>query len=69
MPMAIVRCGDRYGAVRSGQEYQTRYWSSDGLISPEQLIEQLLLQGAHQQDVGDLLAELDADPQRFCAIM
>jgi len=69
MPMANIRCGDRCGAVRSGQDYQTRYWSSDGLISREQLIEQLLLQGAHQQDIGDLLNELDADPQRFCAVM
>jgi hypothetical protein len=69
MPMAIVRCGDKYGAVRSGQNYQPHYWSSDGLISREQLIQELLSQGAHQQDIGDLLDELDADPRRFCAIM
>ena len=61
MPMAIVKRGNRYGAVRAGEEYTIPYWSTDGFVSREQLIKELLSQGAHQQDIGDLLDELDRD--------
>lgn len=69
MTMVIIRQENRYGAIRTTPHPNYSYWSSDGFLPQEELIRVLLAQGAHQQDIGDLLDELDRDPKKFCVVM
>jgi len=69
MTMVIVRREDKYGAVMTTPHANRNYWSTDGFLTSEELIEEMLAAGAHQTDIGDLLNELDRDPKKFCAVM
>ncbi len=69
MAVVIVRQNNLYGALITTPHYKHNYWSSDGFMSEQEIIDTLLAHGMHQADIGGLLDELDQDPRKFCAVL
>ncbi|MFO0994936.1 MAG: hypothetical protein U1E67_23740 [Hyphomicrobiales bacterium] len=69
MTMVIVPRDGKYGALLTRPHGRDRYWSTKVFLPRDELIAVLLSKGCHQTDIGDLLAELDNDPQKPCAML
>lgn len=69
MTMVIVPRDGKYGAVLTHPHGRRNYWSTNGFVTQDELVTALLAEGCHQTDIGDLLSELDDNPQKFCAVM
>jgi hypothetical protein len=67
--MIIVPRDGKFGAVLTRPHGREHYWSTKVFLPRDELIAILLSKGCHQTDIGDLLAELDNDPQKPCAML
>jgi hypothetical protein len=69
MTMIIVPRDGKFGALVTRPHSRDRYWSTKVFLPRDELIAVLLSKGCHQIDIGDLLSELDNDPQKPCAML
>jgi hypothetical protein len=67
--MIIVPRDSKFGALLTRPHGREHYWSTKAFLPRDELIAVLLSKGCHQTDIGDLLAELDNDPQKPCAML